>query len=134
MESVARYFEYLLHQTLESEETAVKDAACFLEHDLSRICKINSALPESSDRCIHDVIQEKARLHPRLEAVCAWDGDLTYEELDDLASRLAYHLRTHGVGPEARVALCFEKSVSSIFRSLFSSPKTLHAYEGDSTL
>jgi non-ribosomal peptide synthetase component F len=42
--------------------------------------------------------------------VCAWDGDLTYGELDALSSALAEHLAERGVGPEVFVPLCFEKS------------------------
>ncbi|KAJ5642798.1 hypothetical protein N7490_006798 [Penicillium lividum] len=47
---------------------------------------------------------------PDAPAVCAWDGDLTYGELDALSSVLAAHLAERGVGPEIFVPLCFEKS------------------------
>ncbi|KAL4976782.1 hypothetical protein BDW66DRAFT_150741 [Aspergillus desertorum] len=118
MESVARYFEHLLDQVLYSNDTVAVDAGCFLEHDWSRICKFNSVMPETYDRCIHDVIGEQARLHPQREAVCAWDGSLTYGELDGLASELAYRLKAHGVQPETLVALCFDKSKWNIVAML----------------
>ncbi|KAL5045768.1 hypothetical protein BDW71DRAFT_208032 [Aspergillus fruticulosus] len=118
MESVARYFEHLLDQVLYSDDTAAVDAGYFLEHDWSRVCKFNSVMPETSDRCIHDVIGEQARLHPQREAVCAWDGSLTYGELDGLASELAYRLKAHGVLPETLVALCFDKSKWNIVAML----------------
>lgn len=113
MESVSRYFEYLLDQILSNEDIAAIDTGGLLEHDWSRICEFNSVIPEDCDRCIHEVIREKARLHPQREAVCAWDGNFTYEELDCLATKLASHLQAQNVGPEARVALCFDKSVCS---------------------
>jgi len=118
MESVARYFENLLDQTLSNKDITAIDAGGFLEHDWSRICEFNSVIPEDCDRCIHEVIREKARLHPQREAVCAWDGNFTYEELDCLATKLASHLQAQNVGPEARVALCFDKSVRSYPSSL----------------
>ncbi|KAL4997132.1 hypothetical protein BDV10DRAFT_186497 [Aspergillus recurvatus] len=118
MEGVARYFEHLLDQVLYSDDTVAVDAGCFLEHDWSRICKFNSVMPETYDRCIHDVIGEEARLHPQREAVCAWDGSLTYGELDGLASELAYRLKAHGVLPETLVALCFDKSKWNIVAML----------------
>ncbi|KAL4782981.1 hypothetical protein BJX76DRAFT_358411 [Aspergillus varians] len=118
MESVARYFESLVDQIFSSEDIAAIDAGCFLEHDWSRICDFNSVMPEDCDRCIHDVIHEKAQLHPQREAVCAWDGDLTYGELDCRAFELAYYLQAHGVGPEVRVALCFDKSKWNIVAML----------------
>ncbi|KAL6239813.1 hypothetical protein BDW75DRAFT_236072 [Aspergillus navahoensis] len=118
MESVARYFEHLLDQVLYSHDTVALDAGCFLEHDWARICEFNSVMPETCDRCIHDVIGEQARLHPQREAVCAWDGSLTYGELDGLASELAYRLKAHGVLPESLVALCFDKSKWNIVAML----------------
>jgi non-ribosomal peptide synthetase component F len=51
---------------------------------------------------------------PELQAVCSWDGSLTYAELDSLSSRLASYLYTQGVGPEVIVPLFFEKSVWTI--------------------
>ncbi|KAL4941344.1 hypothetical protein BDV06DRAFT_223240 [Aspergillus oleicola] len=118
IESVARYFEHLIDQVLSSRDIPAIDVGCFLEHDWSRICKFNSVKPKEYDRCIHDVIRENARLHPHREAVCAWDGSFAYEELDQLASELAFHLQAHGVKPEARVALCFDKSKWNIVAML----------------
>ncbi|KAL4741425.1 hypothetical protein BDV11DRAFT_168207 [Aspergillus similis] len=118
MESVAQYFEHLLNQVLYSDDAVVADADCFLERDWSRICKFNSVMPEICDRCIHDVISEQARLHPQREAVCAWDGSLTYGELDVFASELSYRLKGYGVRPETFVALCFDKSKWNIVAML----------------
>uniref|UniRef100_UPI0013DB290B non-ribosomal peptide synthase/polyketide synthase n=1 Tax=Pyxidicoccus caerfyrddinensis TaxID=2709663 RepID=UPI0013DB290B len=39
---------------------------------------------------------------------------LTYEELNRRANQLAHHLRTLGVGPEVRVALCVERSLELV--------------------
>lgn len=63
------------------------------------------------ERCIHDVIADRMMEHPTAEAVCAWDGSLTYRELGVAAGRLATRLARLGVGPETFVPLCFEKSV-----------------------
>ncbi|THC87382.1 hypothetical protein EYZ11_013173 [Aspergillus tanneri] len=54
---------------------------------------------------------ERTRQQPDAPAVCAWDGELTYKELDELSTRLAHHLVGLGVGPETIVPLCFEKSM-----------------------
>jgi non-ribosomal peptide synthetase component F len=112
MKSMSSYFQQTLTRVLAVDDIAVSNMKGISESDLSRISKYNSAALESYDRCIHEVIYEQALLRPEGEAVCAWDGSLTYRELELLASQLAYHLQAQGVGPEVRVALCFDKSVS----------------------
>lgn len=62
------------------------------------------------DRCVHELVEERCRAQPDAPAVCAWDGDLTYAELNAHSSALAAHLVERGVGPEVFVPLCFEKS------------------------
>ncbi|KAH8425870.1 nonribosomal peptide synthase Pes1 [Aspergillus melleus] len=110
MKSIASYFERTISQILSGEDIAVEALNQFSEQDWSRVCQFNAAIPEKHDRCIHEKIQEQALIRPDSEAVCAWDGSLTYRELDHFASRVAFHLQAQGVGPEVRVALCFDKS------------------------
>lgn len=61
-------------------------------------------------RCVHDVISEQTLLHSGSTAVCAWDKDLTYAELDSLSSKLAAQLRVLGVRTGQFVPICHEKS------------------------
>ncbi|CAL5871063.1 uncharacterized protein PFLUO_LOCUS5309 [Penicillium psychrofluorescens] len=110
MKSVANIFEQMLAKALSSEDTAISQLNLFSENDWQRIRKWNSTNLTLHDQCIHDVIHEQALAGPEREAVCAWDGSLTYRELDHVASKLACHLRMQGVGPETRVVLCFDKS------------------------
>ncbi|UUZ50671.1 AMP-binding protein [Massilia sp. B-10] len=44
-----------------------------------------------------------------------YDGEqLSYAELNRRANQLAHHLRSLGVGPDARVAICIERSISMV--------------------
>lgn len=62
-------------------------------------------------RQAHEIIQAHAIAKPSAQAVNSWDGDLTYAELDDMASRFAYHLAHHyQMRPGSLVPLYFEKS------------------------
>jgi amino acid adenylation domain-containing protein len=47
-------------------------------------------------------------------AVVFGDTELTYAELNARANRLAHHLRERGVGPDARVAVCVERSLEMV--------------------
>ncbi|KAF7594115.1 hypothetical protein BBP40_010114 [Aspergillus hancockii] len=110
MKSVSSYFQHTLTRVLRADDIAVSKLNSISESDWTRITKFNAVTLESHDRCIHEVIHEQALLRPNSEAVCAWDGRLKYSELELLASQFAYHLQAQGVGPEVRVALCFDKS------------------------
>lgn len=68
------------------------------------------SLRERVDECVHELILKQCQARPDAQAVCAWDGEITYGELDHLSARLAGHLTRRGVGPEIFVALYFEKS------------------------
>ena len=71
----------------------------------------NCSLPPKVDRCIHEMIaRQKVERPMATQAVCAWDGDLTLTELDEMTTRLVPRLLELGVGPEVYVPLCFEKS------------------------
>lgn len=100
-------------------EASLGSLECVSQTQLNRIREWND-VPEVDpiERCIHDVIADQVRERPDEEAVCAWDGSLTYRELDAVTGILAAHLVTLGVGPEVLVPLCFEKSVR-IPRNLF---------------
>lgn len=43
-------------------------------------------------------------------AVCAWDGNMTFRDLDRTANSLAKYLADLGVGPEVMVGMCMDKS------------------------
>lgn len=78
--------------------------------DMADIWQWNSGVPETIKACIHDLIKEATKKQPQNPAICAWDGEWTYAELDDLSTRFAHHLVGLGVGPEIVVPLCIEKS------------------------
>ncbi|KAI1173077.1 acetyl-CoA synthetase-like protein [Nemania sp. FL0916] len=80
--------------------------------DLEEIWGWNHILPLQIEDCMHITIEKRARLQPSAPAVCAWDGELTYDMLNQLSERLAVHLHFDlGIGPGSLVALCFEKSM-----------------------
>jgi len=51
---------------------------------------------------------------PDADAVIADAGSLTYRELNDRADRLARSLRGQGIGPEALVGICAERSLAMV--------------------
>jgi amino acid adenylation domain-containing protein len=85
-----------------------------ISQDHQKICEWNHNLPEAINACAHDLIKTQANQQPDLPAICSWDGDLTYAELDILSSRLADYLSSRKIGPEVIVPLFFEKSLWTV--------------------
>ncbi|KAL6800822.1 hypothetical protein GGI42DRAFT_361069 [Trichoderma sp. SZMC 28013] len=79
--------------------------------DLEQIWKWNATVPPPVERCIHDIIEDMVIQSPTAEAICAWDGTLTYKELSRLSTKLAVHLLSLEVGPSMTIPLFFEKSM-----------------------
>lgn len=78
--------------------------------DLEKIWQWNTPVPQPVQGCVHDVIQHIATTQPRALAVCAWDGEFTYSELDTLANEVAYRLITLGCAQRSSVPILFSKS------------------------
>ncbi|RAP57228.1 non-ribosomal peptide synthetase [Oleiagrimonas sp. MCCC 1A03011] len=73
-----------------------------------------TALPSASDCCVHELFEEQAARTPDATAVVFEDTNLTYSEFNRSANRLAHRLRSMGVGPDARVAICMERGLEML--------------------
>nr|QEO73861.1 condensation domain-containing protein [uncultured bacterium] len=66
------------------------------------------------EACIHDMFVEQARRRPEAVAVIADGEQVSYGELDQRANQVAWRLQELGVGPEAVVGICVERSVAMV--------------------
>src|SRR5271165_5438491 len=66
------------------------------------------------ETCAHELFEHWAASHPANPALVDNDRRLTYGELNQRANQLAHYLRNRGVGPEAVVAICLDRSVEMI--------------------
>ena len=80
------------------------------DSDRRQLNEWNAVYPESVDRCVHELIHDQCLLQPDAYAVYAWDGNLTYRELDSRSTHLACLLVDRGIGKETFVSICLEKS------------------------
>ena len=87
-------------------------------HDRQWIGDFTRPLAPAQDALLHDLCLRHAQSTPDAPAVRSWDGDLTYRELNDLASRLAHWLVGQGVHPGVFVACTFYKSTWAIVARL----------------
>jgi amino acid adenylation domain-containing protein/non-ribosomal peptide synthase protein (TIGR01720 family) len=97
----------------------IGDIDLISSHCIKQLTTWNHSEPEAIEKCVHHVIESNAQRQPSTsQAVCAWDANFTYKELDILASRLAVHLVSLGIKPEMYVPLMFEKSAWTIVSML----------------
>lgn len=78
--------------------------------DLETIWQWNASVPEPVHGCVHDIIHDIATAQPQTTAVCAWDGEFTYSELDTLANEVAYRLVGLGCAQRSSIPILFSKS------------------------
>ncbi|KAF1345649.1 hypothetical protein BDV97DRAFT_401047, partial [Delphinella strobiligena] len=83
--------------------------------DMSLIGKWNEHPTSPIDCCLHDILERQARLTPNAEAVCSWDGSMTYHDLDEASTRLGHYLVEYGeIKVEQPTGFAFEKSLNAI--------------------
>ena len=75
-------------------------------HSTSSVC-----LPEA---CIHALFEAQVEKNPTGVAIIFEGRELTYQQLNEQANRLAHYLRGLGVGPESRVGVCVERSLDMV--------------------
>jgi amino acid adenylation domain-containing protein/non-ribosomal peptide synthase protein (TIGR01720 family) len=113
MERMLTTFDHILRQLCQGEfntSLRLEDIDTISPSDRAEIATITKTLPPLINDRVHDMFARQAAATPNALAVSAWDGDLTYNQLDELSSRLARHLRSLGVGPECFTPFAFEKS------------------------
>ncbi|HEX8317689.1 non-ribosomal peptide synthase/polyketide synthase [Longimicrobium sp.] len=63
---------------------------------------------------VHEGFEAQAARTPGAAALVFEDETLSYAELSARSNRLAHHLRALGVGPDARVGICAERSLEMV--------------------
>ncbi|KAI4170935.1 MAG: hypothetical protein LQ343_004593 [Gyalolechia ehrenbergii] len=116
--NVLNTFTQALENIIDYPESRIGQMSILSKADQQQILVWNSDMPESINRCVHEVVAEQTVLRPSMEAIRGWDADFTYSALEYSAGSLATYLSLYGVRPETYVCLCFEKSAYTIVAML----------------
>jgi amino acid adenylation domain-containing protein len=73
-----------------------------------------SRAPEARARCVHEAFAEQAARVPEKAALVFGAERVTYADLDRRSDALALRLSELGVGPDARVGVCLERSPAMV--------------------
>ncbi|EAQ90170.1 hypothetical protein CHGG_06789 [Chaetomium globosum CBS 148.51] len=107
---VAAAFLQALRNIAENPETPLSQLDNVHSTSKEHVWAWNAKMPATTADCVHRMVEKQVALRPQSQAIRGWDGDFTYEEMNNLANRLARYLVDFGVGPETLVPVCFDKS------------------------
>ena len=115
---IARTVQQILHELSFGNKQQLGHIECMSAEEKVRILKWNPRLPEILPNCVHYLVGSTMEKHPGCEAVCSWDGSLTYEQLDQFSSNLAACLVVAGAKIGDYVPFTFEKSMWAVVAAL----------------
>ncbi|MES2939620.1 MAG: non-ribosomal peptide synthase/polyketide synthase, partial [Pseudomonadota bacterium] len=112
VERYAGYLRNLLEGMVADEERAVTGLPMLSASEREQLLVGWNATQAEypSTLCMHELVETQARVTPEAVALVHGGRSLRYSELEAQSNRLAHHLRTLGVGPDARVAVCVQRS------------------------
>ncbi|KAF2089769.1 acetyl-CoA synthetase-like protein, partial [Saccharata proteae CBS 121410] len=118
--NVAATVSKVLESIVMNPDSTIGQLNLLSRKDKTNLLQWNRTLSSSVpvDSCIHEIMEQVFVEQPDAPAVNAWDGKLTYGELDQLSWKLAGHLYGLGVRPETIVPVCMDKSVWTIVAML----------------
>ncbi|NNB89170.1 non-ribosomal peptide synthase/polyketide synthase, partial [Corallococcus exiguus] len=106
----------LLEAVCDAPDLPLADVSLVSPEELVRLVRVGSGelVDFERDATLHGLIERQVARTPDAPAVVFEASSLTYRQLDTRANQLAWRLRSLGVGPEVKVALCLERSVEAI--------------------
>ncbi|PYI31641.1 acetyl-CoA synthetase-like protein [Aspergillus indologenus CBS 114.80] len=111
VKAVAQTFHHAISAVIRDPQQQVRNLDLCSEEDIERMTRWNMPFRRTvKDQCVTEIILRSCRERPDSTAISAWDGEITYGELERLTARLATKLLMIGVGPEVTVPILMEKS------------------------
>ncbi|KIA75377.1 nonribosomal peptide synthase [Aspergillus ustus] len=108
---LVQQMEALASAVRHNTNQCIRDLSSPSQQDLDRFMEWNKEPVKQEDPVsMHVRIRDVSSATPDKAAIHAWDGILTYSELDSLVSHVADRLISAGIGPGDLVPICFSKS------------------------
>ena len=115
MRQALGHYRRLLEAIVEGPARPVDRLPMLTEEERRRLLlEWNDTRREYPELCVHQLFEIQAERTPQATALVLEGWRLSYRELNQRANRLARHLRALGIGPEATVGICLERSPEAI--------------------
>jgi amino acid adenylation domain-containing protein len=105
------HYQTLLEAAIQNPDQSISTLPLLPEGERRRaLVEWNDTKRDYPQACVHELFE--AQVERRSEAVALVSGEqqLSYAELNRRANQVAHELRSQGVGPEAVVGVCVERS------------------------
>ncbi|KAF2130328.1 nonribosomal peptide synthetase 6 [Dothidotthia symphoricarpi CBS 119687] len=107
--SQLHFFVSILDTLFSEPEHPISNFLAVSENELEEIWNWNTPMPPDLRICMHEMVSEQAQNKPEKTAIEAWDGSLTYRQVDDYSTHLAQNLRLLDDSEKQIIPVLFEK-------------------------
>ncbi|PSB59548.1 non-ribosomal peptide synthetase [Chamaesiphon polymorphus] len=116
IDRMSGHFEQLLSAIVNNPDGAICQLQPIAPAEIAQLGLFSQGVEQfvATDRCIHQLIADRAIAQPTAIAVVWGDLQLTYAELDARSNQLAHYLQDVGVRAETVVGICVERSLELI--------------------
>jgi amino acid adenylation domain-containing protein len=111
IERMMEHFQVLLQAVVDDPDEPISQLSLMTERERQQVLLDwgRSEAPQSP--CVHSLFQEQVERTPDAEAAVFGSQAVTYQDLNARANQLAHYLHELGVGPDALVGICLERSL-----------------------
>ncbi|KAF2706198.1 nonribosomal peptide synthetase 6 [Pleomassaria siparia CBS 279.74] len=103
-------FSDIVSTILKNPSVSISSLTSISSSELEQIWAWNTPMPPNIETCMHEIISEQAALQPDKIAIEAWDGSLTYSQVERFSDDLASNLLLLEHAPQPIIPVLFEKS------------------------
>jgi amino acid adenylation domain-containing protein/non-ribosomal peptide synthase protein (TIGR01720 family) len=113
IERIAGHFQVLLEAIVSQSDRYLSDLPVLTASEQKQLLVEwnDTSADYPTDKCIHQLFEERVKRTPNALAVVFEDQHLTYQELNDRANQLAHYLQKLGAQPEKLVGIYLEGSL-----------------------
>jgi amino acid adenylation domain-containing protein len=111
VQRLLEHLQVVLNEITAQPERRLSSISPLSPSDMSLLWEWNKSVPPKPKELLHEIIQGHAQKTPKSPAVSAFDGELTFEELEWHATQLAGELLQQVPRPGMLLPMLFEKSV-----------------------
>jgi amino acid adenylation domain-containing protein len=119
IERMVNHFRVLLEAVVEDEHRHISEITILTDKEQAQLKQFNETEQEvAPSSYLHEAFEAQVEKTPDAVALVYGTVNLSYQELNRRANRLAHYLQTLSIGPETRVALLLERSPELIVSML----------------